>query len=197
MAVCSDWATATLQIPQGQPVWRLELVGISSPVTPGQYAAAQLRVSNVGSAPGQVTVTGDTYDLAGVRQGGWTTATVQLQPGQSQTVNLQSLGAIDPLFSGQTLRAVFRAGDASVTATFQVGLLAPSGVQAQVTVPPGSTTAVVNVSWGAVRGASTYEAQLLSSAGTVLATVSTAGTQAQFTNVPLGQQLMVRVRACV
>lgn len=108
-------------VERGQPKFQLVVESISSPVAPGQRANARVRVTNVGTAAGSVTVTGDTVDGAGVRQGGWTSATTpELQPGQSAVVSLTSLGPIDPMFAGQVLRAVFRAGGASVSAAFQV-----------------------------------------------------------------------------
>lgn len=156
MPICSDWATASLTI-QGQPQISLAVVSISSPVTPGQYASAQIRVTNSGTAPGTVTVTGDTYDLSGVRQGGWTSQTVQVGPGQSTTVVLSSLGPIHSMFAGQTLRAVFRADGATASATFQVAQVAPPqpapapSPAPQPTPPPSGQCATLRAQYDSIR----------------------------------------------
>lgn len=205
MPVCSDWATATLQTPPAQPKWQLDVVGISSPVSPGQYATARLRVTNTGTGPGQATVTGSTiYPPTGERIGGWSTVqTPVLQPGQSVEVALQSLGTISPVYWGLTLNVVFTADGAQAAAQFQVAQLVPTGVQVQVQQPaPGATTTTVVVSWQPLPEPQppglTYEVQILNELGQVIAstTAPKTATSVQFTGVPLGLRGSVRVRAC-
>ena len=50
--------------------FELRLIGISSPVNPGEFAQATLEVRNVGGQPGAVTIDGATLS-GGVKQGSW------------------------------------------------------------------------------------------------------------------------------
>jgi len=62
-------AQATFQV-EGVPEFTIQVTSITSPVLVGQYAQAQVEVTNTGSASGTVTVTGVT-EYNGTVEGHW------------------------------------------------------------------------------------------------------------------------------